>query len=388
MAVDNINFERVATLIMLHKTGEITSSDQDELDTWLKKDQENQLLFEELYSKEHVFNEVQTFRSFDTESSLKAFHKRRNRKSAVKMLKRMAAAAILILVTGMGLFFFNIGQSNHSSRLEKDAALIAPGGPGATLVLSNGQKIKLSDEANGQIATESGISIVKTVDGKLVYDLSGPSTETNKQNTIYTDKGETYQLKLPDGSLVWLNAASSLTYNTALNHNGKRLVELKGEAYFEVFKDKQHPFVVKTERQEVEVLGTHFDVNSYSDEAVVKTILLEGSVRINNKWVLKPNEQASLYQNGAVVVAAAGENAVGWKDGDFVFEKENIESIMRKVARWYHVEIVYQGERPKELYSGITKRSGNVAQILAILEETGTVKFKINGNQIILSKNN
>lgn len=310
--------------------------------------------------------------------------------SKVKLWPLIAAIAAAVALIISGVYFFNYNNQKisgvQSITYEND---VAPGKAGATLTLANGKKISLTNVNNGKLATEAGVTITKTADGQLVYSVSALRDVAKRPyNTLSTAKGETYMLTLPDKSKVWLNAASSLTYRASLSEQGKRVVRLSGEAYFQVAKDKVHPFVVKTDQQEVEVLGTHFNINSYTDEAIANTTLLEGSIRINKKLILKPNEQANLYKNGAIVVSRASENAVAWKDGNFVFEKENIESIMRKVARWYNVEIVYKGERPKELYSGITKRSGNVSQILSILEETGTVKFKIDGNKIILSKNN
>lgn len=186
------------------------------------------------------------------------------------------AAAILVI------FCIGIAYYLRSKPAEKIyAANIVPGKVGATLTLANGEKIKLVSAAKGELANQAGISIVKTAEGKIVYQINETQGNLDLVNTLATARGETYMVILPDKSKVWMNAASSLTYTTNLLKNGIRSVKLNGEAYFEVAKDKLHPFVVETKNQQVKVLGTHFNINAYDDEHVVKTTLLEGSVEIN-----------------------------------------------------------------------------------------------------------
>lgn len=291
-------------------------------------------------------------------------------------------AAVAVVVFGVGLLYngFNPKPQTQEFAYKNN---IAPGKQGATLTLASGEKIRLTDAANGELAKEAGVVITKSASGQLIYEIKGSDAQSNKINTLSTAKGETYQLRLPDGSLVWLNAASSLTYAANLNERGKRRVKLNGEGYFEIAKDKAHPFVVETRGQQLEVLGTHFNVSGYADESVTKTSLLEGSVQINGKTVLKPGEQASLNVGGKITVEQVDvDKAVAWKNGKFVFQEENIESIMRKLARWYNVEIVYQGDFSQRTFVGTISRYDDISKILDKISFTNAVRFKIEGRRI------
>lgn len=305
---------------------------------------------------------------------------------------KSAAAAVILIAA---LFFLMNRNQFGSVKLDMAAVRqdIAPGRQSATLTLADGKKIVLSDAKNGELAQEAGLRITKAADGQLVYELKdqGWATE-NKLNTLSTSNGETYRLRLPDGSLVWLNAASSLTYAFALNEHGERQVKLNGEAYFEIAKDKAHPFVVTTDRQQVKVLGTHFNVNSYSDEPKVLTTLLEGSVKVSqsetgNYKLLKPNEQAILLNGNFKTIPINPEDAIAWKNGLFTFGDESLENIMKRVARWYNVSIEYQqGVDKNELYGGSVSRSEKVSKVLAHLEATGGIHFKVEGRRVLVTK--
>lgn len=381
----------ISRLISLQIKGELKAEQETVLNNWLAEKEERKIFLEEFYDQSTFNSEIERYISKDKTAiwnkvtrklGAEEFIPIRNK---IFLLRAMTVAASIVLMIGIGTYFLNDYFKTAGPDPFSYVNDISPGSNKATLTLSNGEVIALRNNYKSLIVDA----------GKLMYNdgsavISGKGTTFAVKDTelkINTPRGGQYEAVLPDGTRVWLNAASTLTFPSKFI-GGDRKVTLKGEAYFEVFKDKQHPFIVKADNQEIEVLGTHFNVNSYSDETTVNTTLLEGSIRINHQLTLKPNEQSNLYKNGKIVVSKANENAIAWKDGNFVFEKEDIQSIMRKVERWYNVEIVYQGERPKELYSGITKRSGNVSQILSILEETGTVKFKIEGNKIILSKNN
>ncbi|MBB5438159.1 hypothetical protein HDC92_001834 [Pedobacter sp. AK017] len=308
------------------------------------------------------------------------------KKPGISLLKWYAAAAVILITLGTWLYTnqqFN-APVNQSSSLE-----IPPGKIGATLTLANGKKIRLSDARNGQLAKESGISISKTADGQVIYDLQTKTsdyTELNtasQYNTLSTSKGETYQLRLPDGSKIWLNAASSLTYNAGLYERGKRSVSLEGEAYFEIAKDKAHPFFVKTNKQEIKVLGTHFNVMSYIDESIAKTSLVEGSVDVNNN-ILKPGQQAqtNIY---TTITDVNTEDAIAWKNGLFVFRNENIQSIMKKISRWYDVDVAFKDKNIlNKNFGGTFSRFEHVSDMLHTMELTGVIHFKIEGRRIIV----
>jgi transmembrane sensor len=297
---------------------------------------------------------------------------------------RISAAAAVLLIVGSGLFFY---LNNKSAVAENTFANdVQPGRNGATLTLANGRKIKLDDALNGELAKEAGVAITKTADGQLRYEIQNSKVETSAINTISTAKGESYQLRLPDGTLVWLNAASSLTYTAALNDHGLRKVKLNGEGYFQVAKDKTHPFIVETFNQQIEVLGTHFNVSAYQDESLVKTTLLEGMVRLNKKEILKPGEQA-INNSGKISIEDVDvAEAIAWKNGKFVFNDESLESIMRKLSRWYDLTVVFKDKnmRSQKFWATIT-RQDNLSRILQSLEKTNMVKFQVQQRTVTIS---
>lgn len=312
------------------------------------------------------------------------------RQARMKLGFRMVAAAAAIALAVVGIYFYTY----HQQTIVQDVAVhtaddVAPGDFGATLTLANGKKIRLADVSNGELVKESGISISKTADGKLVYEIEESASNTNAVNTLSTANGETYQVHLPDGSLVYLNAASSLSYKTSLVEGGRRVVSLRGEGYFEIAKDKAHPFIVKTDREEVEVLGTHFNISSYADEEQEKTTLLEGSIKLSafgGSRVLKPGQQANVL-NGKIHISEVDTDlAVAWKNNEFVVESERIETIMKMVERWYNVEVIYVGTPTNERFSGGVSRFDKVSRVLDIVESTGAAHFEIKGRKIYVSK--
>ena len=305
-------------------------------------------------------------------------------------LRRYAAAAVILLALTAGLYFT---LYKHDSRerqfLVQDRA---PGGQKATLTLANGEIITLDGTATGKIAEEAGTKILNSAEGTIIYSgnpRSAPTSAVQLQNTIATPKGGQYQLILADGTRVWLNAASSLTYPTAFDLH-ERKVMLTGEAYFEVAKNANAPFKVETPKQVVEVLGTHFNVNAYVDEEATTTTLLEGSVRISTaagKKVLKPGEQAQTNANSGTILMTSGVdagNAIAWKNGVFSFENEDLEMIMREVSRWYDIKIIYDGPLPKEKFVGEIPRNSKLSEVCRILE-LNNLQFKIDGNQMTVS---
>lgn len=302
------------------------------------------------------------------------------------------AAAISIVVFSAGLFVYKNQQKTSTTAIAY-VNDIAPGKVGATLTLASGKKIRLDDAANGEIAKEAGISVTKAADGQIVYKIKGDTPGENKINTLTTAKGETYILTLPDQSKVWMNAASSLTYSTSLNDRGLRKVKLDGEAYFEIAKDKAHPFIVESKGQEVEVLGTHFNINSYVDEETVKTTLLEGAVRVilqkgeRTEKILKPGQQLVLSGLNRMAVKEVDVNeAVSWRDGKFSFDREDMGTIMRKVGRWYNVEVIFKDELQNKLITGSVSRYTHLSELLKVLETTGRAHFKIEGRSVIITK--
>lgn len=316
----------------------------------------------------------------------------------VKRLWYPVAAASLFIAIAAGAFYFNqqiasVPKNDIARNIVND---IAPAQNTATLTLASGEKIILANAPIGLIAEQASVSIFKTADGKLIYkakplNVNGnePASENSVLNTITTTKGQQYQVVLSDGSKIWLNAASEFTFSATFASFKQRKVELSGEAYFEVAKDKAHPFIVRTDEQEVEVLGTHFNVNSYSDESATKTTLLEGSVKVSGKKeqrILRPGQESLVTKSDLSIRPANTQEAVAWKNGDFVFNNEDFGSILRQVARWYNVEII-DNEKHKNLHlSGTVSRSKNISVVLKALEVTGKVKFKVDGNRVIVTE--
>ncbi len=279
---------------------------------------------------------------------------------------------------------------------EPDAVIdIEPGENKAILTLGDGSKIILDDAKNGVLANQGGNSVLKAAEGEVIYSFLSEVNDSLVQdelapvvyNTIETPKGGKFQIKLPDGSKVWLNAASSLRFPTAFNGT-KRQVELKGEAYFEVSPDKSKIFEVNTRNQVVQVLGTHFNINAYLDEPTVNTTLLEGSVRVsdlrtNISQLLKPGEQSQLSEHIEIINMKNTNEAVAWKEGYFQFDEADINTVMRQIERWYDVSVVYEGNLPNYRFGGEIERNLSLLQVLKILEKT-KVHFRLEGREVIV----
>lgn len=307
----------------------------------------------------------------------------------IKLWSRIAvAAAIAAVVSGIWLYTDHSIPGQHPQIVNQSN--IGPGKVGATLTLANGKTIRLSDARDGELAVEAGVVIHKSPGGQLIYEFKGNKGQGGKLNTLATSRGETYQVRLPDGSHAWLNSASSLTYSTDLIRKGKRVVKLEGEAYFEIAKDKSHPFIVESKGQEVEVLGTHFNVNAYLDEPVVTTTLLEGSVSITaagTKRRIKPGEQAVNTASKVIVQQADVDNVVDWKNGDFFLNHIEFKTAMRKIARWYDMDIIYEKTVPDNMESGgWIARNKPLSAVLKSIESSGLVKFKVEGRKIYVTQ--
>jgi len=389
-----MNTERLRYLYQQYQLGQLTQAESQE---WEKAiaDLSNDASLLSLLDKDWDLEDFKAPVLMDAEQE-RIFNyvvaQPQNRRKIRSLWPRIAAAASIILAIGAGIFFYTNRSKTDAVQTVSHVNDVAPGKQGATLTLANGEKIRLSAASNGELAKQAGVTVSKTANGQLVYEFK-PSTQAEIHrgaiNTLTTAKGETYQLRLPDGSLVWLNAASSLTYAANLNERGKRRVRLEGEGYFEITKDKTHPFVVESNGQEVEVLGTHFNVNAYVDENNVKTTLIEGSVRVTapskGGVMLLPGQQATMGASKEINVQDIdAQTAVAWKNGEFVFERENIKSIMRKLARWYNVDVIYEGDVEKKALWGSISKYSNVSKVLEMLSGTGAVAFEIRSNSIIV----
>jgi len=314
------------------------------------------------------------------------------RKQLVIWPRIVAAASILLFLSIGGYYLFH--KPHNQPRLTQNKTDdIPPGVNKAVLTLSNGRKILLTNAQTGKLANQNNTVISNTPKGQVVYtEVAGNADLALEQvlyNSITTPNGGQYQVLLPDGSKVLLNAASSLRYPTAFTGK-ERKVELTGEAYFEVIHNEASPFLVITAGQVVEDIGTHFNINAYNDEYLIKTTLIDGSVKVSAKdrqVVLKPGQQSRLNidsagQSMTVIENANVEEAIAWKNGYFRFNNKKIPEIMRQLSRWYDVDIIYKGNITNEGLNGKISRYKNISQILQMLESTGLVHFELHGKEV------
>lgn len=305
-----------------------------------------------------------------------------------------AAAAVIIAVS---LFIRGSGSDEEAKATSFVAAEIQPGRDKATLTLADGRTVTLDDLEGGRIAEEMGIRISKTDDGQIMYESVGEHTGIEQAyNRIQTPKGGEYRLVLPDGTKVWLNAASSLSYPMRFSDTS-RTVQLVGEAFFEVVpmptgngQDKPLPFVVETPQQQVEVLGTQFNVNAYPDDGREKTTLLEGKVRVSARMeaasthTLKPGDEARVPSGGSrITITQVDPNiAAAWKEGYFAFDNAHIKDVMRTLARWYDIELVYESDLGDAYFGGTISKFEQFDKLLEAIELTGVVRFCIAGRRV------
>ena len=362
--------ESLRELIDKYQSGQCNNDEIALLESWYMQFNENDRLN---LSEDQLFkakNRLSEELSVSDHKSLKTIQRRK---------LGWIAAAILFISMGIYMFYGKPHTSEAALAVVND---IAPGKYTAMLTRSNGQMISLSESKKG--LQVDGDNVAYQDGTQLDLPSHDLDLSDNEMLTATTPLGGTYQVILSDGTHVWLNAASSIRF--PVKFAGRhRSVELYGEAYFQVAKSKDKPFIVSNEGQEVEVLGTHFNINSYKDEGAIKTTLLEGAVKVNNKR-LRPGQQSVVNQHGIQIVKANSEEAIAWKNGYFRFNNENIESIMRKISRWYNVSVVYQDDFTDVALNGTISRSKNISEVLELLQLTRLVHFKVEGRRVIVSQ--
>ncbi|NII23971.1 FecR family protein [Pseudoflavitalea sp. X16] len=315
--------------------------------------------------------------------------------------KPLAAAASVLLLISSTLYIMltrqaPIERAKEPSELAGIPPDYKPGAHRAVLTLSDNRQVVLKDSKNGMIGEDAGMTIYNNVDGELSYNRSanqsGMSAGKDFYNTLSTPRAGHFQVTLADGTKVWLNAASSITYPLPFSKE-ERKVSVIGEVYFEVAHRENHPFKVISGRQEITVLGTHFNIRSYDDEPGISTTLLVGSVRITNtangsSGLLRPGQQASLSRTTEKIDIRAvnAEDAISWKNGYFLFDNQDLTTIMKNISRWYDVDVEFTGALGKERFGGTFSRSSNLSQLLQNMEKIGNVHFQLSGPKIIVSK--
>ncbi|SMC44356.1 FecR family protein [Pedobacter africanus] len=396
--------EHIAGLLILHLKGTISAEQQKEVEKWIVQNPHNKRVFERIQNKDTLTKELLKYENISKERAWNNLQKiiedstveiemKPGSRKIKKVITWWAAAC---LVAGLFYFFYNkVYLKEGNDKNTSTASLnIAPGKEGAILTLADGKQVSLDSLKNGYIEIQKGVK-AKIVNGTLVYETE---TANPVYNTINTPKSRQYELILPDGTKVWLNSVSSIRFPTQFVGNERR-VELHGEAYFEVYKNRNMPFKIVTKNKaEVVVLGTHFNINSYDNEENINTTLLEGSVNVlysGQKVTLKPGQQAQISQlkrsNNFSGIKVANnvdvEKVTAWKNGTFNFEGMELKEIMRQLERWYDIEVKYDGTAPKLRFFGEISRKENLADVLTALEEAH-VRFRLEeGRRLIVLAN-
>ena len=368
----------------------ITPHEEIEFSEWYNANQDNVVMLSVAFAEneEILRNRILQNIQYRKEKDDKVISLRR-----YSFIRVAAAAAILILLTGGAWYYFYQKPEAVITKNDSDADRfkndIAPGSDKAVLTLADGSEIILDNAQTGTLTQQGNTKIILLDAGQLAYNTHGAKANGEVlYNTISTPKGGQYQIVLADGSKVWMNAASSLRFPTAFVGK-QRNVELTGEAYFEVAKNAAMPFNVQVNDMNVQVLGTHFNVMAYNDENVIKTTLLEGAVKVTKGTVaglLKPGQQAKMDKDaGNIKIATADvEETMAWKNGLFLFNNDDIKTIMRQISRWYDVNISFEGNIPAKNFTWQISRNTNVSQVLKMLELTKEVHFKITGKNIVV----
>ncbi|MBO9151251.1 FecR family protein [Chitinophaga sp. GCM10012297] len=386
--------ERLLYLMERYFQGACTEDERRELAQFIGTEQDDDLLKEVLDD---------TWERFQPESPMPEAMSGRIQRAltgapVVPVRKRRplmaAAAAVLLLLAAGGLWLSreqsaSVQQPSVAQVQKAPVHDVAPGGSKAVLTLGDGTVIELDSSRNGVVAQQGSVKVVKLANGQLAYEREGQAPAEILFNTMRTPRGGEYRLTLPDGSRVWLNAASSVTYPTMFAGE-IREVSITGEAYFEVAERADMPFRVKTAGMTVEVLGTHFNVNAYTEEKTIRTTLLEGAVKVRaggSEALLKPGQQAGLQGNGRLNIKnnVNVDEVVAWKNGLFQFTDADMPAVMRQLENWYDVNVIYEGNVPERSFGGAIQRSLPLAQVLKILEESN-VKFRLEGRNIYVMK--
>ncbi|RPD38113.1 FecR family protein [Chitinophaga barathri] len=403
--------QRTAFLVLGFLRGELSAQEQEELDAWVAASPENRAFFDSLTVDDSLHRKLAAYALADEEQGWQRFAAKyfpgslnvpgprpdnagsgvqeggETAETPLRTIRSrnrwwMAAAAIAVLVLGTWMFLPRKQQPAVAVQQVND---VMPGSNKAILTLADGTTISL-DSSGNQVIAQQGAA-VKQTGGLLEYE-PGEKGAGNVYNTLRTPRGGQFRIALPDGSAVWLNAESSLRFPVAFS-GPERKVEMTGEAYFEVKQDAAHPFTVQvTPQTAVTVLGTHFNINAYTNEPGISATLLEGAVQVtagNDSRRLSPGQQARVNSSGQITVLQQvdTEEAIGWKNEIFYFRDADIQSVMRQLERWYDVEVEYRGAVPSRRFQGEIQRNLKLSDVLEGLRSTG-IGFSIEGKKIVV----
>lgn len=389
---------RASLLILGYLKQELSPAEKKELDQWLAASPQHQQLFDELVSEDRLPGEIAELEGLKSRIAGKIFAEIPQAKPVLPLYRRTffrvaAAAAILIIVLTGSYFLFVERKSPGMEKpglAGKDTDVPSPQTNRATLLLADGRTIFLDSALDGELAASGNIKLVKLGDGQIAYQaVTGEKPAGMEYNTLTNPRGsKVIDIKLADGSHVWLNAGSSVTYPIAFAGN-ERKVSMNGEAYFEISHDADRPFYVSKGEMQVKVLGTKFNVNAYDDEADSKVTLLEGSVEVKiqkSKVKIKPGQQVAINSEQLTVNNNVDtEEVMAWKNGLFNFNNAGLETVLKQLSRWYDVNVKYQGPLPHREFGGKIQRELSLSEVLKLLEKNN-IHFKIEGKNIIVQQ--
>lgn len=392
---------QIDELITKFLNGTLDNSEGTVLEDWINASDANKKVFENFSNKEWVATELEKIYEFDEDAGWETIATSLNSKSeggSIRLywMKWVAAAVVLITLASSGYWFSMFSGSDEAlvanlsqeERFGKD--IKAPESNKAILRLADGRKIVLEDSSKGKLVTEGGVEVTKTGDGQIIYK-GKKETRSNvvNENTLFVPKGsKAVRLVLADGTAVWLNSGSSLTYPSQFT-GVDRMVKMTGEVFFDVARNPSKPFKVMANGVETQALGTQFNINAYSDEPIAKITLVEGSIKVARKknkgivnpLIVKPGQQVLGAEDLKLIDHANIDEVMAWKNGQFYFEGANIKTIMNQISKYYDVDVVYKGNIN---YSFVLKisRTVPISELLKIMELTDLVRFKIDGNKI------
>ena len=393
----------IAILIGKYLDDSLDADERIALDEWIHASDNNRDLFTELNDRQQVAAHLQRFYAYDSDRIARKISEQIPAFATppaapvyrMPFIRRWGWAAAAVILLGGSTYLWLSHEKTPVNSPASNLAAIAPGREGAILTLADGRQVSLDSMGNGVITHQSGAAVVMS-NGKLVYDAAGENSTNIEYNKMTTPKGRQFQVTLPDGTKVWLNAASSIRYPTAFTGKERR-VDVTGEVYFEIAKDANKPFFVNINNKgTIEVLGTLFNVNAYDNEKSIHTTLLDGSVRVavstTNSVILKPGQQASIKQAAGmhmpeekitVVNNPDLEKVMAWKNDLFNFEGADLGEVMRQLERWYNIDVVYENGIPDMKYMGEMSRQIPLADLLVILKKT-EVDFRVEGRTLIV----
>ncbi|MBX2925435.1 MAG: FecR family protein [Chitinophagaceae bacterium] len=378
---------RIAYLVAGYIRGILTDAEKDELDDWITQSDANMELFAELTDENNMEVALEERGSYNSEAAIARLkekiilEKPTARRRTIRLMYAVAAAVSILLV----LFFaYRYNHAGEPAKMIAAAQDVQPGTDKAVLTIAGGKQIALDSSVKGNVFTQDGLQVSGS---GAMLQYSGKAA-TKEWHTLTTPRGGQYKLQLPDGTLVWLNAESSITF-PSLFDAGERRIKVTGEVYLEVAKDASKKFTVIAGRTATEVFGTHFNINAYDEGSVIYVTLEEGSVKVkdttnNSNILLKPGTQA-IWKNEAFTIheEVNMEEMLAWKNGWFYFKEAPIEDIMQQASRWYNVDVRYEGKINYHFNADI-ERNVSVSKLLELLQATGRVHFNIQDKTIIV----